>query len=582
MKFKITNNWQRKEELATLFFFAQRLDELFFDYTLDTYKPPALNSVFLCKEAIRLIIDIENDLIDVANLNYVLDELLWSLKQDPSVDLMLHAPPESFILRGDSVKLSDTRIRLEVLERTLNPLGYLEVCETLIKEAILEGSKKKLGVITRNYASNLINMGVTKQHLYEQTQKFFFGETNIDSIEEIDEFFESVTVISHHYEIYFLVSSLIRDVAESKSSFDLEIIEDLPEDVTQLANERGLEPNETEVWVEVKNIQTFDRYSAREKAEKRLDMVRDMFLLFSHKNIISWRSEAIITQCCDEIPILIRKPKNPMEKCFDLRPKEASTRLNSLIKNIGLEGNSFIKFHRAVDLHAISATNDLSENQLLNVWIALETLVPSHVHGGGKVVKVINGIMPILLRNYIPRLVQRLAADLIRWDRKKTSKILRNINSPKDKGLYQKVLELITLSSNDDVLNSLYSELDHFHLLRNRVFEMREMLKKPKNVIKRIELHEKKVNWQLRRIYRTRNLIVHSGSSISFIDTLIENAHDYLDQTIEEVLFYSCGPLDAQTLEQAFEMAKMNYDVYLKELRDLEEVNEDNIVHVMM
>ncbi len=111
---------------------------------------------------------------------------------------------------------------------------------------------------------------------------------------------------------------------------------------------------------------------------------------------------------------------------------------------------------------------------------------------------------------------------------------------------------------------------------------MREMLKKPKNVIKRIELHEKKVNWQLRRIYRTRNLIVHSGSSISYIDTLIENAHDYLDQTIEEVLFYSCGPLDAQTLEQAFEMAKMNYDVYLKELRDLEEFNEDNIVHIMM
>ncbi len=81
MKFKITNDWHKKEELATLFFFAQRLDELFFDYTLDTYKPPALNSVFLCKEAIRLITDIENDLIDVANLNYVLDELLWSLKQ---------------------------------------------------------------------------------------------------------------------------------------------------------------------------------------------------------------------------------------------------------------------------------------------------------------------------------------------------------------------------------------------------------------------------------------------------------------------------------------------------------------------
>ncbi|OCH05002.1 hypothetical protein [Aliivibrio fischeri] len=577
MKLKLYREWHQKSEFSSLFFFAQRLDEIFFDYTLDTYKPPALNSIFLCREAIKLISDIEDELIDAANLSHVLDELEWSLSLDPIVKQMLTAPTNYFILRGESVKLSDTKVRLEVLERTLNPLYYLDICETLLLESIENGSKKQIELISRCYASTLINMGVSKQHLYEQTQRFFFNGSEILDLEELKDFFYSISVTSHHYEIYFIVSDLIKEVMDSIPVFGLKIVDELPQDVLDVAKVNGILPTQKEVWVEVKDIEIYDRHAARIKAEKKLDMVRDLFLLFSHKNRITWRGESIITQCCDETPILIRKPKNSMEKCSDLRPKDASNRLNSMIVNMGLEGHAFNKFHRVVDLHAISTTNDLPENQLLNVWIALETLVPSQVNGGGKMVKVSNGIMPILLRRYLPRLIERLAADLIRWDRKKTSKLLRDINEPSEKGLYQKVLELIVLPANKALLTSLYSELGHFHLLRFRVFELVELFKKPENLLKRISLHEKKVSWQLRRIYRTRNLIVHSGGSISYIETLIENAHDYLDQTMDSVLDYTCGVLDATTLEQVFDMAKIDYDVYLKELRNIKQFDSDNI-----
>lgn len=577
MKLKLYREWHQKSEFSSLFFFAQRLDEIFFDYTLDTYKPPALNSIFLCREAIKLISDIEDELIDAANLSHVLDELEWSLSLDPIVKQMLTAPTNYFILKGENVKLSDTKVRLEVLERTLNPLYYLDICETLLLESIENGSKKQIELISRCYASTLINMGVSKQHLYEQTQRFFFNGSEILDLEELKDFFYSISVTSHHYEIYFIVSDLIKEVMDSIPVFGLKIVDELPQDVLDVAKVNGILPTQKEVWVEVKDIEIYDRHAARIKAEKKLDMVRDLFLLFSHKNRITWRGESIITQCCDETPILIRKPKNSMEKCSDLRPKDASNRLNSMIVNMGLEGHAFNKFHRVVDLHAISTTNDLPENQLLNVWIALETLVPSQVNGGGKMVKVSNGIMPILLRRYLPRLIERLAADLIRWDRKKTSKLLRDINEPSGKGLYQKVLELIVLPANKALLTSLYSELEHFHLLRFRVFELVELFKKPENLLKRISLHEKKVSWQLRRIYRTRNLIVHSGGSISYIETLIENAHDYLDQTMDSVLDYTCGVLDATTLEQVFDMAKIDSDVYLKELRNIKQFDSDNI-----
>ncbi|WP_052266616.1 hypothetical protein [Pseudomonas fluorescens] len=575
MKYKGSKKWHQNENLANLFFLAQRLDELFFDYTLDTYKPPALNSIYLCREAISLIDDIENDVIDNANLQYVLDELEWSLNSDPVAKKMLNAPVGKFLLIGENTKLTDTKVRLEVLERTLNPYRYLKECEVALHSELENGSKKKINDIVRIYASTLINHGVSKQHLQEKINNFFFFGQELAHIDDVHDFFESVFPISHNFEIYFIVSRLIENIKNSISAFHLSIMSELPENLKPIAAQAHLKPEENEVWVSVENIETFDRNTARQEAESTLNMVRDLFLLYSHKNRISWRAEALIVQCCDEKPVITRKPKSTMEKCFDLRPQDASAKLNYLIKNISLTGGSFNKFNRAVDLHGIGSTNDLPENQLLNIWIALETLVPSHINGGGKVVKVCNAIIPVLMKNYLERLVIDLAADLVLWNRTTTGKIVKKIKDAKSKKLYQKILELISLDEHKDLREDLYKELGNYHLLRFRTFELSELFRKPESLLKKISLHEKKLSWQIRRIYRTRNLIVHSGRSIPYISSLIENAHDYLDQTMNMIVQYSCGDLSARTLEQAFDMAKLDWEVYFNNLKSTKQINSD-------
>lgn len=578
MKLKIYKKWHKKAEFEGLLFFAQVLDEMYFDYTLDTYKPPALTSRYLCLEAIELIRDIEDDLIDEANLSHVLDELDYSLRGDPVAKQLIDAPIEKFILRGEAVKLAETKVRLEVLKKTLHPLRYITLAQEELLLAIENKSKSEMVALARLLSSSLINNGMSKQHLYEKTQEFFFNGQEITSIDATLSYFESTSPVIHHYEIYFIVSNMISKVKESIGAFSINIIDSPPRKALEEANNYDMSPNSDEVWVEVNDIEAGDHHTARKVAESNLDMTRDLFLLFSHKNRIEWREETVITQCCDETPIVIRKPKNSMEKCFDLRPKEASHRLNDLINTISLEGTSFIKFNRAVDLHGIGSTNDIPENQMINIWISLETLVPSHVHGGGKIIKIINGILPILLKKYIKRLIERVSADLVRWDRTKYSRLLRKIPNSKGKPLYIRTLELIALDENQVYREELFGLLDHFHLLRNRVFELNKLLKDKEKVLGRLELHQKKVSWQLRRIYRTRNLIVHSGRSPKYIETLIENGHDYLDQTMAAIIEYSCGYLSASTLEQVFDMAKLDYDTYTKNLKSIDSFNADNIV----
>ncbi|MUG74124.1 hypothetical protein GNP93_26535 [Paenibacillus validus] len=47
-------------------------------------------------------------------------------------------------------------------------------------------------------------------------------------------------------------------------------------------------------------------------------------------------------------------------------------------------------------------------------------------------------------------------------------------------------------------------------LATNRIYEMKKNYSDARNILKLIENHEQKVQWQLKRIYRCRNEIVHS------------------------------------------------------------------------
>ena len=132
------------------------------------------------------------------------------------------------------------------------------------------------------------------------------------------------------------------------------------------------------------------------------------------------------------------------------------------------------------------------------------------------------------------------------------------------------------LKGNDALRNELYGHLKDFHLLRFRVFKLSETLAEPKKISEMLETHERKVMWQIRRMYRTRNLIVHSGTVPSYVSTLIENGHDYLDQVLFYVMRMSCGEYRVKTLDQAFELAKIRYLRFKKQLADVGQFDQSN------
>jgi hypothetical protein len=402
MRLKNLDKWKLNPSLDGLLFFAQRMDELLFDYSLDTYKPPALNAPTLCLEALNLVIDIENELIDKANLVHVLDELEWSIQHDDVAKSLLDANLDYYIIKNEETKLAEVKLRLEVLSRTLEPTRYLHATFTSLHAHITRIEKKAIDACSRNIITILTNMGVSKQQLFNTTNEFFFSPngTAIDSPEVISDFFKQITPQSHEYEVYFSVSSLIKEVSGSVEAFRIQILDKLPDEVAKVASECDFDKSADEVFVSITRIRAYDKYSARQKAIRLLDGLSDLFTLFYHKTQISWRPTVLVNQCCKSGTVAVIQPKGPMEKAFDLKPEKASKELNRLISSFSARGVSFEKFNRVVDLHGICISHDIVENQLVNIWTSLETLIPSHL-GSSKISNVVNAMLPFLITPYI-------------------------------------------------------------------------------------------------------------------------------------------------------------------------------------
>ncbi len=583
MKFRTFRNWKCDGNLSSLLFFAQRMEELLFDYSLDTHKPSALNSVFLCKEALSILNDIEVGILDEANLTPVLDELEWSIQSDVIAKDLMESDLGRYLPRSEETPLAAKKLRLEVLSGVLNPYRYFERCTAFLEEAISQDHKKDIDAFARTLCTTLINLGQSKAFIYKTTIDYFFYEENTisDCQQGFREFVKKIHPYTHHFDIYFIVSDLINLIKEETDIFRIEQIEKYADEkLAEFALSKGFNADKNEVLIRVHNIQSFDVYSARAEAERRLSDVRDFFVLFYHKAQINWREQALVVQlCCEETPIIVTKPKSSMEKGFDLEPAVAAKRMNWLLENINLSSDgSFERFDRVIELHSIGISNPIPENQLLNLWISIETITPSHA-GQNKISGIVSNLKSVLMLNYVNRLIERLAADLVRWDRFRTIKILKKVSKEKDVRL--NTLRLLAVKEHEPIRRELYAMLGDFHLLRYRVFFLSEIFSDPQKLRDCLSTHEKKVAWQIRRIYRTRNLIVHSGKSPVFIHALIENGHDYLDQILSQIMLASCGDHHMTSLDQAFEFTKIRFERFEKKLSETAQFDNNNLQFLM-
>lgn len=571
------SNWIGREEFSGIIFFLERLDEMTFPYSLDSYKAPTMSLPSLIHEAIGTIEAADNFKSDEGSTNkaveYILEEARLKLKgnfiaksvSSLDLDLLLEA-------RKENETFVSLNRRLKVALAELDDQSYFHaIVESVTSLSSLGRQKEKLGFLAREFVSFLQLRGVSRDHIQQSLSELFWEADEVDGLKTFNAFCRAVYPHLHKYSVAFGVDSLFASIDDAVlghwglvvldpvSLAESELSEDYKASLTSFCVE-----NEIENLAVVFNRST-DFRSATASAQTSIENAHNFFRLFSHKGTLDLWPNALVQQaCCSSDIREISRPANAMHYIRDMRRAKAASAMKRYADGITLDVNSDSnKFRNVVNIHGMSLNSESVDIQLVNLWTGLETIVPSD-SSSTKVGNVVGRLIPVLMLGYLNRIVTNLLFDVLRWDRRKLTAAIRPIGPEMGVDLKEKFISLLTDESLKTSLEALLKEMGNFSLLQYRVYEIATMLSSGEAVAERLASHERNVKWQLHRIYRARNRIVHAGESADYSAYLVENAHDYFDQTMLFCLELSAWKPHFSTFLSCFDYADQQYPTFPK------------------
>lgn len=586
MRLKKIENWELKEELNCMLFFAQLLEEMLFNYTLDSYKTPALNTNTLCDEAIAIISEINKDVISKGALNPIIDELIFSLKTDLISEELIGVQLDYYCKKLKN--LSDLQVVLStilLIQQAFQKGTFLiKTIEKLREKILANKEKEKIFILSRIYVTELINIGYDRNYVYNRINHFFFNKTQIKSIDQLDDFFNLFHFKKQKYKITFFASRLFHEIREASKNMGLNVTDSIDDSQLNPSIKKYIDNivgKKLFVTIEAEEI---DYYSAYLEAERKIEKVACLFNFFHHKNRLDWKPKILIVNSETNDNFLITKPDSSILNCKDLRPKLASKDLKNTIKNFSLSQDSFRRIDKSLDLHSYALNTDTIENQLINLWTSFETLIPKKENiNKDRIIQLSDVIVSFQCVDYVKKLIQYIQKSLLEWN----FPVYKNICKTVTEGTntLEQFGAFLALEKYEPLRTEVFNKLvaDNYLTLTNRIFYLNKTLSTVSSVQDLLNGHKNRISWHIQRIYRTRNLIVHSGRLFSFASVLIENIHSYFDLTIKQIFKLAIEEKRIDTLEQAFVETEIRLNFHLDYLEKNrgEKTDENNFISVL-
>lgn len=207
------SKWSITPDIDGMLYFAQRINEMLFDYSLDTYKGRLFNSFMLCAEALDCIDKIKSNLISSQNLPHIIEELNWSLENDKVIDALLEEEKSLFYPLNAHDSFENITPILELLSIRILPIKYEAKCRELLINHIKANKKKAIDSLLESWLCLIKVWGYSDEWIYHYSNNYFFNSTNnIDNIAYLDGFFNSFQFKSKEYDAYLIVDKILKTV----------------------------------------------------------------------------------------------------------------------------------------------------------------------------------------------------------------------------------------------------------------------------------------------------------------------------------------------------------------------------------
>lgn len=557
----LTQHWDKKFD-GILYFF-QRLEEMLFYYSDDIVRMPVNNTRTLIDEFLFNENKVRREEVSSSNLDYIIEELANSLQHDK---ILMEKFGEEFTNTiADNLKKEKTATVNYLKNKMLNNLYYRWCIEYLKKHALSHNHKAAIEFATRVWIVEIISRGYTPEYVYNYIQSVM-KKPIIDPKQFLFDFLDSFTFSNKKFRVYLSFTPLgLQYKNLFKDRMGITFDDDGKFNFIKVPKN---------CFIGYTDIESFDAYSAVYKASKKVNIFIKYFRALSNERSEVIKSWAFVQ---DESKYSFEKIslKSWGFRIFRIDPKkDLSKAVDAVVLNCQTKpSQTQVQLNKILELHNEALTQQDLNDSFLNLWSIFE-VVTSHIESESKIGKVQKGIVPVLSKDYFSVVFENIDKDL--KDNLSDEDYTFLIEQTSKDGLKYYLPRFIFLPEFEELREDYFKKLSNYPNIRMKIYKLYTLKDSKKDLFALTLKYEKRVNWHIYRLYRTRNAIVHSGESHTRIQSLGEHLHIYADQIVSEILMKLATENTLKTVSDALLDTRMLLDKKKKEfLNDTPITDED-------
>lgn len=580
------SHWSIVDGKLGLLLFAQSMEELMSIHSHDSHKVPALNFHFICYEIKNVIGLIDDNVLDKGNLIPLIEEVQSLFAQDPIAQKLFTSDFcavfakkngagefEKRPILSDSSKITDeiisslkSGISFMIAEMKRNNQYYVQLVAE-VKNQIENCGDDWLGLdalygLTRIVASELTNLGFSHAYIYDCVKQTFFVSTHtVDAITVIDTFFECFKSTKKKFCAYLPLNSF-----KQKNALDDYSAFEFAENVYEMFDS-------SIPYILKYSCEAIDPYSAREQALDITNFCLSVNQFIKHNKFDYNPKYAEVVDTATRGVTFIKKQELPIARGYNNCEDVKVTELLKTCFDLGAG------VFQILQLHSAALISKSTDNQLINLWTAFEVAVPVDRKGGlSRINQICNALTPILSRNYFYILANQLLID-INTISKETFALIEGIEYTGENA--HKLVAILTLQKYRATFDRIVDMLkDSAPLATCRMHHYKTQWSNTCDIKNAYRTHEKRLTQQIMRIYRTRNMLVHDGTSLPYMEYVLQNLHCYIDTFVRCLNAYH--KLEYKTVRSITDAVQFHEQNYLYSLSDNIQLQESDFLKYIL
>lgn len=529
--------------------FIETLEEVLFYYSFESYKLPALNSHFLCLDMLQTKHNIDTKSISEGNFIPLSEEFEDTLERD--IVLKTYIPEIDVLLKrrnklGAIVDYRNSELKTKISKYTeaasyiceisrSNNIYLTTIYDLLIDNIFAETSEynnwNAIYLLTRTLATELVNGGYSAEYITEELKNAFLDREKVVQCEEqlLVDFFNRFTFERKSYQVVFGINA---ETARILKYFKEINVKTPSNDIKKKLNlkHRG----DCIVEVVVENV---DKHQAANAAYGYINTIIGLHRISQHHKPIYIKPIAQVNEIDEEYIVIstkiIKMGKNILLRANNENQIQSYFFDKQLLNKIDTPET----FFRAVSLHNNALDSKEPTNQLLDLWTAVETLIGFRSGDEDKINVVCDILTNILNRTYLYSHITQLHKDIMAVCEKNGEDTLSSIAGEEQP--VWKLAKILSVKDCQEDYDKLYHLCEEYPLLQYRMeYFSKKVFVNSESVYKELVRHKAKLRWHIMRIYRNRNMIVHNGEYMPYLNVILGNLHYYIDAMFDLLIEY--------------------------------------------